>query len=179
MDTETRLHLALDMLKEVIERDEDVSLKTTGFSMRPFICSGEWIVVRQARPEEVRVGDVVIYQTGSIFIAHRVIRQRVADEQRYFTVKGDAHLSAEGEVADGEVVARVVALVKGSRTIDLNRPRWRRVNRWIARFSAGVDALYTRMSTLPGVGGRGGGRLLARWAGRLSRLTTRLLIGPW
>lgn len=179
MDKETRLHLAMDMLKEVIERDVEIPLKTIGLSMRPFIYGGEWVVARRAGEVEICIGDVVIYQSGSTFIAHRVIRRREEAERVYFTVKGDAHLAAEGEISAEQVVARVVALKKASRIIDLDQPRWRRANRWIARYSSWVDILYTSLPCLPGITGRAGGRFLACLAGRLARLTTRLMIGSW
>lgn len=183
MDKEARLHLAMDMLKEVIERDVEVPLKTFGLSMRPSIRGGEWIVVRRAGTEEMNVGDVVIYQAGNTFVAHRVIRKRDHDGCPYLTVKGDAHLAAEGEIAAGEVVAKVVALRKADKMIDLNHPRWRLTNRLIALYSSWVDALYRSVPCLHGVLRRGSGRPLGRLAirlvGGLIRLPTRLLIGSW
>jgi hypothetical protein len=183
MDRETRLHVALDMLKEVIERDEEIPLKTFGLSMRPSIRGGEWIVVRRAGAEEIGVGDVVIYQSGPTFVAHRVIRQRHQGGRVYFTVKGDAHLAAEGEVAADEVVARVVALKKADKTIDLSPPRWRLANRLIALYSSWVDRLYRGVPFLHGILRRASerpwGRLAIRLVSGLNCLPPRLLIGSW
>ncbi len=183
MDRETRLHLALDMLKEVIARDVEVPLKTFGLSMRPSIRGGEWIVVRRASADEIAVGDVVIYQAGNAFVAHRVIRRRRQGGRVLFTVKGDAHLAAEGEIPAEAVVARVVALKKADRRIDLDHPRWRLSNRWVARYSSWVDTLYRSVPFLHGVLRRGSGRPVGRLAMRLvsglNRLPARLLIGPW
>ena len=183
MDKETRLHLALDMLKEVIDRDVEIPLKTFGLSMRPSIRGGEWIVVRRAGAEEIRMGDVVIYQSGPVFVAHRVIRKRQQDDRICFTVKGDAHLAAEGEIAAEEIVARVVAMKKADKMIDLNHPRWRLTNRLIALYSSWVDAFYRSVPFLHGILGRGSGRPFGRLAIRLvnglNRLPTQLLIGSW
>jgi hypothetical protein len=178
MDRETRLHLALDMLKEVIERDVEVPLKTAGLSMQPSICGGEWVVVRRTAPPEAHVGDVVIYQAGSIFIAHRIIRRRERDGQVFFAVKGDAQLAAE-EIAAEQVVARVVAVQRGERRIDMSAPLRRLANRLMAGYSSWVDTLYRAMPRLPAVLRPGGGRLPGRLAGRLvsslNRLPARLL----
>lgn len=183
MDKETRLHLALDMLKEVIDRDVEIPLKTFGLSMRPSIYGGEWIVVRRAGAEEIGMGDVVIYQSGPVFVAHRVIRKRQQDDRICFTMKGDAHLAAEGEIAAEEVVAKVVAMKKADKTIDLSRPRWRLANRLIALYSSWVDTLYRGVPFLHGILKRGGdrpwGRLVMRLVSSLNRLPTRLLIGSW
>jgi hypothetical protein len=150
MDRATRLDLAMDMLNEVIERDEDVPLKTFGLSMAPTIYGGEWVVVRRVNAEKVRMGDVVIYQAGNVFVAHRVIRKRERDGDVYFTVKGDAHLEAEGKIAAEELVAKVVALQKKDKRIDMDRPRWRLANRLIALWSAWVDSLCRGRVDRPG-----------------------------
>ena len=183
MDRVTRLSLAMDMLNEVIERDEDVPLKTFGLSMAPFIYGGEWVVVRRAGKEKIRLGDVVIYQAGNVFVAHRVICKRGQDGQAYFTVKGDAHLAAEGEIAAGEIVARVVALQKMGKRIDLNRPRWRLANRLIALCSAWVDSLCASRVGRRGDARAGSGQPLGRRfigaASYLNHLFIRLLLGQW
>jgi len=175
MDRETQLHLTLDMLKEVIERDVEVPLKTVGLSMRPSIYGGEWVVVRRAAAPEIGVGDVVIYQAGSTFIGHRVIRRRERDGRVYLAVKGDAQLAAE-EIAAEQVVARVIALKKGDRRIDLDRPGRRLANRLIAGYSSWVDTLYRAMPCLPAVLRPGGGRW-RRLVSSLNRLPARLLGG--
>ncbi len=167
MDKQAQLYLTLDMLKEVVERDIEIPLKTTGLSMRPSIHSGEWIVVRRAGPPEIGVGDVVVYQAGNAFIAHRVIRRRQQADCVYLAVKGDAQLVAE-EIAADRVVARVVALRKGDRRIDWDRPRWRLVGWLMACYSSWVDALYRAVPCLPG-----------RLVGSLNYLAARLLAGSW
>ena len=178
MDRETQLHLTLDMLKEVIERDVEVPLKTAGLSMQPSIYDGEWVVVRRAATAEIGAGDVVIYQAGSTFVAHRVIHQREQAGRVFFSVKGDAQLAAE-EIAAERVVARVVAVKRGDQRIDLKCPDRRLANRLIAGYSSWVDTLYRAMPRLPAVLRPGSGRLLGRLLGQLvsslNRLPIRLL----
>jgi hypothetical protein len=185
MDRETQLHLALDMLKEVIERDVEVPLKTAGLSMQPSIYDGEWVVVRRVSAPEapgggcaLRVGDVVIYQAGNAFIAHRIIRRCERAGRVFFAIKGDAQLAAE-EIAAEQVVARVVAVKRGDRRIDLNAPLRRLASRLIAGYASWVDTLYRAMPRLPAVLRPGSGRLPGRLAGRLlsslNRLPARLL----
>lgn len=183
MDKATRLSLAMDMLNEVIERDEDVPLKTFGLSMRPAIYGGEWVVVRRVSAEKVRIGDVVIYQAGNVFVAHRVIRKRVQDGRVYFTVKGDAHLEAEGEIALEEIVAKVVALQKMDKRIDMDRPRWRLANRMIALCSAWVDRLCRGRVGRPGDAHERNIRplwhLLIGIVAYLNHWLIKLLMGRW
>ncbi len=171
MDDETRHQLALDMLKEVIERDIEIPLKTFGSSMTPVICCGEWIVVRRALESEIQVGDIIIYQVGHTFVAHRVIRRVKKSGQTCFQVKGDAHLVSEGVLPAGQVIARVVSLKKGRRVISLEQPVWRRANRVIACYSSVVDMLYRRLPSRPDPTGPAGRLVTA-----LVRLPPRLLM---
>ena len=183
MDRATRLSLAMDMLNEVIERDEDIPLKTFGLSMTPTIHGGEWVIVRKVSGEKIRIGDVVIYQAGNVFVAHRVIRKREQDDKVYFTVKGDAHLEAEGEIAEEEIVAKVVALQKMDERIDMDRPRWRLANRVIALCSAWADHLCTGRVNLRSDAGEGNTRPLRRlFIGAVAYLNhqiIKLLMGKW
>lgn len=180
-DRATRLSLAMDMLNEVIERDEDVPLKTFGLSMAPTIYGGEWVVVRRVSADKVRIGDVVIYQAGNVFVAHRVIRKREQGGKVYFTVKGDAHLEAEGEIAAEELVAKVVSLQKKDKKIDMDRPRWRLANRLIALCSSWVDSLCR--GRVDRHGGKRRGRPLRRLfigaAAYLNHWLIKLLMGKW
>ncbi len=178
MDRETQLHLTLDMLKEVIERDVEVPLKTAGLSMQPSICDGEWVVVRRTGASKIGAGDIVVYQAGSTLVAHRIIRRRERAGRVFFAVKGDAQLAAE-EIAAEQVVARVVAVREGGRRVDLDRPCRRLANRLIAGYSSWVDTLYRAMPRLPATLRPGSGRLPGRLSGRLvsslNRLPARLL----
>ena len=142
MDDEIRLQISLEMLKEVIERDIEIPLKTFGLSMRPVICDGEWIGVRRAAQGEIRIGDIIVYQAGSRFVAHRAIRRMEKGGQTCFQLKGDAHLASEGVLPAGQIVARVVTLRKQNRIIDMEQPAWRRANRIIAHYSSAIDRVY-------------------------------------
>ena len=182
MDRETRLRVALDMVKEVVDRDVEIPLKTFGFSMRPFIYGGEWVVVRRAQAEDIRVGDILIYQAGNTFVAHRAIRRRCRRGHTFYTMKGDAHLGAEGEIAAEDVVAKVVAIKRNGQAIDLSRARWRWTSRLLAFHSSLVDRLYRSLPFLHGSlrtrGERPAGRFALCLVGWLLRLPGRFLVKP-
>ena len=183
MDRRTQLHLAIEMLKEVIDRDVEIPLKTFGPSMTPSIQGGEWIVVRRVSPERIAVGDVVIYENGNLFVAHRVIRKRCEDGCVYLTTKGDAHLGAEGEIPAEKALAKVVALKKPGRGIEMDSLRWQLTNRLIAYYSLFIDSLYRGVPFLHGALRRQADRPLGRFGmrivGAMMRLPIKLLMGSW
>lgn len=183
MDQRTQLHLAIEMLKEVIDRDVEIPLKTFGLSMTPSIRGGEWIAVRRVSPERIAVGDVVIYENDDLFVAHRVIRKRCKDGRIYITTKGDAHLGAEAEIPAEKVLAKAIALKKPGRIIEMDSFRWRLTNSLIAYYSLFIDNLYRSVPFLHGAlrrqADRPLGRLGMRIVGGIIHLPIRLLMGSW
>ena len=74
--------------------------------MIPFLCDGDLVLVSPAGNSEIRVGDVICYETspGRLFL-HRVIRR----EREQFVTKGDA-LDFTDLVSPGQVLGKVVAI---------------------------------------------------------------------
>ncbi len=58
-------------------------------SMEPEIPVGSVIYVKAARPEEVREGDIIVFQKNGSVITHRVVE--IHSEEREFITKGDAN----------------------------------------------------------------------------------------
>jgi len=60
------------------KKDEDSSgdlflFETSGFSMWPFIRQGERLLVKRVFPDELRRGDLVLYQQNEKLVCHRLI----------------------------------------------------------------------------------------------------------
>jgi signal peptidase len=68
-----------------------------GGSMEPALDSGSLVVSHSARPQELKVGDVITFRHpgGGTTITHRIVAVREEGEQRWFTVKGDANRTAD------------------------------------------------------------------------------------
>jgi signal peptidase len=62
-----------------------------GGSMEPTIPVGSIVVVKKVNPEDVKVGDVIAFETGESRTMHRVIDKVVEDGSFYLRTKGDAN----------------------------------------------------------------------------------------
>jgi len=60
-------------------------------SMEPAIPVGSIVIVKKVNPEDVKVGDVIAFQTGESRTIHRVVEKVVEDDSFYFRTKGDAN----------------------------------------------------------------------------------------
>ena len=61
-------------------------------SMKPAIDPGDVVIVRKAEAGDVKIGDIIQYWRGDIFIIHRVIDIKETGE---FQTKGDNNISPD------------------------------------------------------------------------------------
>jgi len=60
-------------------------------SMEPTIPVGSIVIVKKVNPEDVKVDDVIAFQTGESRTIHRVVEKVVENGSFYFRTKGDAN----------------------------------------------------------------------------------------
>ena len=114
IENRVRLDLAIEVLREFGE----VRFVARGASMLPSIRPGDMLVVRQARIGEIRMGDVVLYVRNECFYAHRTI---CLDNRPSMITRGDALAQMDSPVNESELLGRVTAVVRGSKTIELTQ----------------------------------------------------------
>jgi signal peptidase len=61
----------------------------TGPSMEPELKAGDLVIVKEAPPEAIKVGDVIRFQYNGVYVLHRVIEINHEDGQITFITKGD------------------------------------------------------------------------------------------
>lgn len=68
-------------------------------SMEPYINGGDLIIVKDADPKDIKVGDVISFfdpaSNGSAVVTHRVIEVIEKDGQIYWNTQGDNNISAD------------------------------------------------------------------------------------
>jgi signal peptidase len=77
--------------------------------MKPAIYPGDVVILRKVDPSEIKVGDVIQYWRGDVFIIHRVIKIEATGE---FQTKGDNNISPDSNlVAPGQVVGKMIGVI--------------------------------------------------------------------
>ena len=80
-----------------------------GRSMHPLLRDGDLVIVVKEKPQDIRVGDIIVYKTfDGRFIIHRVIGVEVYKGMYYYRTKGDNRIT--NPVED----CRFYDVVKGS-----------------------------------------------------------------
>lgn len=61
-------------------------------SMTPQICKGDGVIYKQVKSEDdIKVGDVIVFKSGTKMIIHRLVDTRVEGSTTYYITKGDAN----------------------------------------------------------------------------------------
>jgi len=105
----------LELSKDIFRKGKSARFQAKGWSMRPFIRDGDFIVVSPIENSSIKTGDVVFYlTTENKVIVHRVIKKYKKDKDNRITmlIKGDATFSSPEKVEIQNVLGKVVAVEK-------------------------------------------------------------------
>lgn len=100
-----------------------VTLRVRGSSMLPWVRPDDVAVIHRAGIDDVRCGDVVLFQRESRLFVHRLVENRSTLRETQFLAKGDAHPGPDGMVNRELVLGRVMRIHRGDKRIDLDSPR--------------------------------------------------------
>jgi signal peptidase I len=114
----------LELSSDIFGKGKSVRFQAKGWSMRPFIRDGDFIVVSPVKNSFIRIGDVVFYPTTeNKIIVHRVIGKHKRDGRIIMLLKGDAGLGPPEEVYMESILGKVVAIEKNGRKKKLDTTR--------------------------------------------------------
>ena len=86
--------------------------------MLPLIRSGD--IVQVCPAEQYRAGDILLYERGSRWFVHRLVRVQAAAVPRLLIFRGDALREHDAAVSPDSVLGKVTQVERGSRTIRLD-----------------------------------------------------------
>lgn len=138
MNIKEKESISIELLKETIERGDEIPLKTYGFSMGYTIRNGDWINVKKANAKDIRCGDIIIFQAGTQFVCHRMITKRNGN---IFT-KGDSYLMLDKPIPQDRIIAKVTELNTNGRIIKLNTILNKTINRFIGIYFLIIWHIY-------------------------------------
>lgn len=105
--------------------------------MSPLWRDGARLLIGPARFEDLKLGDLVVYEDSQQLIAHRLIRRTQKDPGSFFQTKADISFVAEPWQARPRLIGRVLAAESKGRTQFFDRG----MSLWLQR-AAGLKALF-------------------------------------
>ena len=132
-DTMTKLNYSDFITQEVLTQGFSISLKGRGFSMYPFVRTGDKLFIQPVKMDELNIGDIVFYRRAqNFFIAHRLIKKI---DQMTMLTKGDNRSDYDEPVSADIVLGRVVSINRNGKTINLESWSNKIVSRYCALLS--------------------------------------------
>jgi SOS-response transcriptional repressor LexA len=113
------------LAREILGRGAAVRFRAHGRSMAPLIRDGDILTVSPVHAEELKVGDVILHESGDRqAVAHRVIGRSREDGEVALTTCGDRTPAYPESVRGASVLGKVVQLERGRRRVRLDRGLW-------------------------------------------------------
>ncbi len=114
--------------------DGEKIFKTTGTSMLPLIGESSSIGVQPlVSGQQLKVGDIALFQRSGCLIAHRIIERIKKGENLYYAEKGDCGLSVT-MIAKEQIIGKVVKIYTAGGTVCLERPWWSLINKVVGYY---------------------------------------------
>jgi len=105
-----------ELARDILEQGKPVRFQAKGWSMRPFIRDGDFIVVSPIENSSIKIGEVVFYSTTkNKVIVHRVIRKYKKNGRMTMLIKGDASFGSPEKVDIQNILGNVVAIERNGR----------------------------------------------------------------
>jgi hypothetical protein len=129
--------------EQELERTGSLMFTTVGRSMRPFLRSGEDMMVIEARKDSrFRPRDVVLYRRKSgKYVLHRIMAVRKED----YVLCGDNCWELERGIRDEQILGVLTAVIREGKRLDVSSRSYRfKVFSWWMLFPIRACVIYTR-----------------------------------
>jgi len=96
-------------LQQLITQQGYVDIPSRGFSMLPFIRTGNICRFERTEPSSLKKGDVILFVTGSgVLVGHRYFGQTLIGGERMLLCKGDSNMYPDDPVSVDRMIGRMV-----------------------------------------------------------------------
>jgi hypothetical protein len=106
-DTQECAALKVEMTAELVQKFGAARLRVLGSSMAPTLRPGDILSVRRAAPEEISVGQLIVYSSGPRLITHRVVTVLQEAGARRWITRGDRAVCDDPAVLPENLIAVV------------------------------------------------------------------------
>src|SRR5277367_5233111 len=106
-DTPECAALKVEMTAELVQKFGAARLRVLGSSMAPTLRPGDILSVRRAAPEEILVGQLIVFSSGPRLITHRVVTVVQDAGARRWITRGDRAVCDDPAVLPENLIAVV------------------------------------------------------------------------
>ena len=104
---------------DLLKSNQDVIIEVGGYSMYPSLKPRDLITIRRIEKDQLEIGDIIVFNKGNKWIAHRIRKAYFDDGKRFFITKGDSCKTEDLPVNELNVVAKVIAFSRKGEIFDI------------------------------------------------------------
>ena len=123
---------ATSLRKQLIENNHAVKIVASGYSMFPFMRNGDVQTISPIPIEEIKVGDVAVFERDNDWISHRVIAIRNTNNETTLTLRGDTSIQLDPLVTKANYIGKTVAFERGGTVYSIDN--FKNKNKRIVQF---------------------------------------------
>lgn len=126
------------LLRESLSQGSQPRLRVTSSSMAPTLRVGDHVMIEKVRPDDLRLGDILVIQRQEDLLTHRL----VAQIQSGWHTKGDQEAIPDPPCPPELILGRVNSIERGCHRISLKKNSWRIINPILGKLSWWEAKLY-------------------------------------
>lgn len=130
-----------EVISLLLQNGERVRMNLYGFCMRPFIKNGENVTIKPIKPEELRCGDVIVYQFNDRFKIHRFLKFKTISDTKFIIAKGDRCINIDSPVSLNLLLGKITQVEKSNRTICFESIKWKIINYMVGKTSPYISKI--------------------------------------
>ena len=96
------------------------SFKMQGNSMFPTIKNGDEGIRRKCSPNDLKIGDIVVFRLQDLIITHRLIKIEFVNGEKLFTAKGDKNYHRDKPFTGDKIIGQLVAIKRNQQIISMD-----------------------------------------------------------
>jgi len=129
----------MTIAEKILRSNLPIRARTQGSSMLPFIRMGDRVVIRPARVEQIKIGDIIAYSNNgqNNVTCHRLVKKVGLQ----LVAKGDTHIRGYERISHHSLLGKVVLIERSRYTINLETNFYRLLAFKIAWFSLNFPVL--------------------------------------
>ncbi|MCM8774079.1 MAG: signal peptidase I [Candidatus Omnitrophica bacterium] len=100
-------------------KDDLFFFEVRGFSMWPFIKEGKKLIIKKILPQELKIGDIVLYKRDDNLVCHRLVRKSNKCNKYIFYLRGDNSYSQPELISEEMVLGKAIGVIEHNRIYSL------------------------------------------------------------
>ena len=120
MKTEDFNNQLLDFAETLLDENHSLSFRMQGYSMYPTLKAGDIGYVEKCLPDDLIIGDIVVFKANNKLVAHRLINIVFYKNIRFFIAKGDKNYHKDEPFTSDALVGKLSSFQRKKRIKNLD-----------------------------------------------------------